>query len=194
MIALTGSTASGKSTLARFLRQRGLTVADADEFLIKLFAKNEIKDILQARFGLKVFRDDASVDTEILFTYADVHPDIQLWLARIFAQPLKEALELWLFVQQRAHQKLVFVADGYLRFAFSALSLAQTWQLSADEEIRWERLQARDHLTGDCARQRLETLDALANKSNFTHLLTNNGTFAQLQKNLDTLLNDLPAK
>lgn len=194
IIALTGPMACGKSTVARFLRQRGFVVADADDLLESLWRQSEIKDILQARFGLEAFHEDGTVNVTRLLSYADEHVDVNSWLVHVLSRPLQEALTLWLFAQKRQKQKQLAIADGRFRFELQELSPVQVWRMSADPEVRWERLQARDHLTGDAARQRLQTAAMIETQTKFSRLIANNGNFTDLQKSLDALLGDLNKK
>ena len=75
-IALTGGIACGKSTLAKFLRELGIRLLDADDVVHELEAPGgEAVPALVARFGSGILASDGGIDrgrlAEAAFTAAD---------------------------------------------------------------------------------------------------------------------------
>lgn len=99
LIALTGGIASGKSTIARLLAQRGAVVIDADQIVRDVQAPGSpVLAAIAERFGTDVIDDDGALkraelgalvfgDPEALESLnAIVHPAVRAESARRFAE------------------------------------------------------------------------------------------------------------
>lgn len=58
IIGLTGGIATGKSTVARVLRSKGLPILDADELVKNIYAKDETKSFIKQKFP-QAFKQDS---------------------------------------------------------------------------------------------------------------------------------------
>ncbi len=98
LIALTGGIASGKSTIARRLTERGATVIDADAIVRDVQSPGSaVLDAIAAAFGVGVIAPDGSLDRAALGSRvfgdpealarlnAIVHPAVRAESARRFA-------------------------------------------------------------------------------------------------------------
>lgn len=70
LIGLTGSMAAGKSTAADIIRERGVTVIDADAIAHEVLTLPEIKSALCAEFGMEILRGDGEIDRGALASRA----------------------------------------------------------------------------------------------------------------------------
>ena len=68
MIGLTGGIASGKSTVALRLREKGAFVADADEVSREVMASPEVLDEVREAFSEEVFFEDLMYGQTVVFT------------------------------------------------------------------------------------------------------------------------------
>ena len=75
IIGLTGSVASGKSTVAGWMREMGITVHDADEAVHSLLAANgqAVSEVI-ARFGPDMEAPDGGIDRKKLGGYVFANP------------------------------------------------------------------------------------------------------------------------
>ena len=75
IIGLTGSVASGKSTVAGWIAERGIAVHDADSAVHSLLVADgaAVSDII-ARFGTSVLADDGGIDRKKLGNHVFEHP------------------------------------------------------------------------------------------------------------------------
>lgn len=101
-IALTGGIACGKSTLAKFLRELGIRLLDADDVVHELEAPGgEAVKAIAERFGRSVIAEDGSVDrralARIVFSDATARSDLEAILfplvrsrMRAFAQVVED--------------------------------------------------------------------------------------------------------
>ncbi|WP_342147471.1 dephospho-CoA kinase [Rickettsiella endosymbiont of Aleochara curtula] len=80
-VALTGGIASGKSTVARYFAELGVSIIDADQIgraLIDNFP--EIRKQLVARFGASLLKKNATIDRDKLRAIIFAHPKDREWL------------------------------------------------------------------------------------------------------------------
>lgn len=187
-VGLTGGLASGKSTVARWLAEGGLTVVDADELVAELYRPDQEGTLLVAElFGDRMLSETGAVDhqqlAELVFTdsvgrrelEARIHPLV----GRRFSQMAEET-------------------DGTL--VLEATLLAQSGFIShfdhvvtveADRELRLTRAVARG-ISRREAQSRIAAQGPDAARTEVADsVLTNNGTLEELRQQVDQLLVDL---
>ena len=110
-IALTGGIACGKSTLAKFLRELGIRLLDADDVVHELEAPNGLAvEVIVARFGESVRAADGGIDRRAL-------------AGIVFSDPsARSDLEAILFPLVRS-RLLDFVAEPSSEFRISVIPL-----------------------------------------------------------------------
>lgn len=110
-IALTGGIACGKSTLAKFLRELGIRLLDADDVVHELEAPNGLAvEAIVARFGESVRAADGGIDRRAL-------------AGIVFSDPIARTdLEAILFPLVRS-RLLDFVAEPSSEFRISVIPL-----------------------------------------------------------------------
>ncbi|MBW1917137.1 MAG: dephospho-CoA kinase [Deltaproteobacteria bacterium] len=98
-IALTGGVASGKSTVAQYLRDLGVAVIDADEVARQVVAPGQpAARLIQEAFGTEVFNADGTLDRENLARRVFAHPAerqhlnelVHPWITREIKRRLKQ--------------------------------------------------------------------------------------------------------
>lgn len=115
-IALTGTVAAGKSTVARLFRQLGATVIDADAIVRELQQPGEpVFDAIITAFGDTVRRADGGLDRAALRARVLADPDARATLERIVHPPV-ETRRRALVEQARADGARVVVAEIPLLF------------------------------------------------------------------------------
>jgi dephospho-CoA kinase len=83
-VALTGGIASGKSTVARYFSEFGVSVVDADQISREIIDNSpEISTQLAARFGSSIFKENKSVDRAALRAIIFANPKDRYWLERL---------------------------------------------------------------------------------------------------------------
>ncbi|NPA58198.1 MAG: dephospho-CoA kinase, partial [Aquificae bacterium] len=100
-VGLTGSIATGKSTVARLLQKEGAFVISADDVVHRLLEKEEVKRRIREILG-DVFKPDGSVDrkkvAEIIFSNPEkkkqleelLHPQVQREIKNFFSRLERE--------------------------------------------------------------------------------------------------------
>jgi dephospho-CoA kinase len=108
IIGLTGSVASGKSTVAGWIAQRGIAVHDADSAVHSLLAANgaAVPDIM-ARFGGSILADDGGIDRKKLGNHVFEHPQERKILESILHPMLRQHRDQFLADHRRSGSKIV---------------------------------------------------------------------------------------
>jgi dephospho-CoA kinase len=189
VICLTGGIASGKSTAARFLEERGAHVIDADLLGHRAYAPGSPAHArVVAAFGADVVAPDGSIDRKALG-------------AKVFGRPerLKQLTDIvWPAIRALAEDEIARVrAEGRVRVIVleAAVLLEAGWEDLGDEvwvniidrETAIARATARDKLPREAVERRIDA--QLSNAERIARadvVIDNNGTpdemLAQLRK------------
>jgi dephospho-CoA kinase len=192
VIGLTGGIASGKSTVARMLRELGAEVVDADQLARDVVAPGEpaLAEIVE-RFGPGVLDGSGALDRKAL-------------AARVFADPAeRRALE------QITHPRIAALAQARLAtlapkvdVAIYEAALLVEKQLhraldglivvTADEAHQIARLTARDHIDQAAARARLAAQAPQIEKINAAdYVIDNAGSLEETRRQVQAAWSDI---
>lgn len=183
-IGLTGGIASGKSSVARILREHGVNVVDADQLAREIVAPGSegLAEVVAA-FGTDVLAKDGTLDRPKLgaIVFGDeqararlqaiTHPRIgrlsaERLLAMHGAHTPYAVYEAPLLVETGAHK------------GFDALIV-----VAADEAVQIARVMQRDGIDEQGARQRIAAQLPLARKIEVAdYVIYNHGSLAELQQ------------
>ena len=108
IVGLTGSVASGKSTVAGWMRETGITVHDADATVHSLLAVNgqAVGEII-ARFGPDMGASDGGIDRKKLGGYVFANPAGRKTLESILHPLVRQHRDKFLQDQQRLGRQIV---------------------------------------------------------------------------------------
>ncbi len=108
IIGLTGSVASGKSTVAGWIAERGIAVHDADSAVHSLLAADgaAVPDVI-ARFGTSVLADDGGIDRKKLGNHVFEHPQDRKILESILHPMVRQHRDQFLVDHRRLGSKIV---------------------------------------------------------------------------------------
>lgn len=192
-IGLTGGIASGKSTVAKMLRDFGLPVVDADELARKVVEKGSVglQKVID-HFGVEVLTLDGQLDRsklgQIVFKNKDklilleslLHPEIQ-------RLKTEERLRLEREGATVAFYDVPLLFEKSLQDEFDATLLVY-----CDPELQLSRLMSRNSISEERAKEMLSQqmpLDEKKLHSDF--IIMNNADLLQLRSNLKQVLNEL---
>ena len=166
IIGLTGGIGSGKSTIAKQLRQMGYAVYDTDseakrlivedaavrKQMIQLFGSNVYKDgIYQTAFvAQRVFTDKSLLAQLNAIVHPAVRADILRWATMQDSPSFRKGLGVG----------LCFVECAILYQAGFDTLCDKVVAVTAPEEVRLARVLARDHSTIDKVRARMRAQEA----------------------------------
>jgi dephospho-CoA kinase len=188
VIGLLGGVASGKSTVARLMAERGLIVIDADAEARAVVEESAVAARLAERFGADLFDGQGRLDraTRAARAFADeastrdlnalVHPRVR--------ERIGEALA-------RARERPV-VLDVPLLLESPLADLVTTWVfVAASEASREARARGRDWPAGERARREARQAELAAKRARAGHVLENDGPIEDLGPRVDALLAEL---
>jgi dephospho-CoA kinase len=195
LIALTGGIGTGKSTVARFLRERGVTVIDADEGTRAVQAPGSpgLRRLVEA-FGAGILQPDGALDRPRLaaIAFADpeargrlneiVHPLVREWMAERQMEAAERGEELVVL-----DIPLLFESRG--AEGFDAVILVY-----APEELQLRRLVEQRSMDERTARQRIAAQMPIDEKQRLaTHVIVNTGTLEDLRAEVERTWADIVA-
>jgi len=185
VIGLLGGVASGKSTVAGLLAQRGLVVLDADAEARAAVEQPQLLERLVARFGASILASDGSLDRQALaaIAFADeagtadlnalVHPAVRTALVN----RLKQAGD--------GH----VVLDVPLLLESPLADMVDVWvYVAAEPAARDARAAQRGWKPGERERRESRQSSLQSKRARADHLLENNGSIDDLEAQVDGLL------
>ncbi|AOV07245.1 dephospho-CoA kinase [Sporosarcina ureilytica] len=190
IIGLTGSIASGKSTVSSLLRKKGYPIVDADEIARRVVepGTSVIKEIGKT-FGQEVIQEDGSLNRERLGQLvfgnekdreklnAIIHPAIRTEMLRQKDEHISNgANTIIMDIPLLFESKLQSFVDKIL-------------VVTVTPEIQKERLIARNNLTEKEADNRIKSQLSLEIKeAGADAVIDNNGTVEESEKQLEAIL------
>lgn len=192
-IGLTGGIASGKSTVAKILRDLGLPVVDADSLarsVVAPGAKGLIK--IAQTFGPEFILPDGSLDRakmgQLIFSEAPRRLELE-GLLHPLIQELKNAERLRL---ENAGCELAFYDIPLLFEKNLAHDFDKTILVYCSEAEQLHRLVERDGLSEAEARRRIASQLPIDSKVKMAdYVIFNNGGQSELKANTMSVLNEL---
>jgi dephospho-CoA kinase len=196
VIGLTGGIASGKSTVARMLAERGAAVIDADQLARKVVEPGQpALAELVARFGAAILTADGQLDRKRLAAIAFADEGARADLNRIthprIAAASAQAIAAW----ADAGANVVFYEAALLVENRTYTGLAGLIVVAAPEDTQVSRMMVRDGLTADEARARIAAQLPLEQKvAVATWVIENTGDLDTLGRDVDRLVKDVEAR
>lgn len=156
IIGITGQTGAGKSTVCKALTARGYYHIDADILAKSLYQKGApILTELQSAFGSQILTTDGALDKKALAAAAFANPAATETLNAIVHPAVTEKIRAILREQRNLGTKAVII-DAIALFESGESALCdRTVGVIAPEEIRLQRIMARDNLTEEEALLRI---------------------------------------
>ena len=175
-IAIVGNIASGKSTLEKILEEKGFKVYDTDKIAHGIL---EYSDEVLKEFGTNNRKELAKIvfsDTEKLkILESIIHPQVKDKLLNIF----------------KTEENIVFVSVPQLFEAGFEELFDKIIYITANENIRKERLIKRNSFTPEEAQRRINAQNEDDKKEKADFVIENNSSLEILHNNLKKILNQL---
>ncbi|MCL2497215.1 MAG: dephospho-CoA kinase [Symbiobacteriaceae bacterium] len=177
VIGLTGGIASGKSSVLGWLRGQGCPTQDADLLAREVVAPGE-EALLQikATFGAEYLLPDGALNRplmgQLIFGDAAARQQLNAIIHPAVVQRLQQKIAEY---RQESLQQLPLVLDIPLLFEAELEYLVDSiWCVWLPREVQLRRLQERDRLSPEEARQRLEAQMSLDEKRKKAHVVIDN--------------------
>lgn len=193
IIGLTGGIASGKSSVAEFLRAKKFPVFDADKAAHELMSKeSEAWWDIVAEFGEEILTISREIDRQKLGTIVFAEPERLKKLEAILHYRIWQAFENFC-VEQRAQQATVIFLDAPLLIeAGWHKKVDSVWlvYLSRSEQI--SRAMQRDQVTATIVEQRLDKQMSFEKKKLVAdRIIDNSFSLEQTYAQVESLISEL---
>ncbi|CAH1239147.1 DCAKD [Branchiostoma lanceolatum] len=178
LVGLTGSIATGKSTVSSMFKELGVPAVDADQIAKDVVEPGmpAFKKIL-AHFGPEILQEDGQLNRERLgqIIFSDKK---QRKVLNSLTHPAIHRHMVWQVIKLFCQGHKYTILDIPLLFETSNLHkyLHSTVVVSCEEETQLERLIARNHYEEDEARNRIQVQMPLSKKIELAdHIIENSG-------------------
>lgn len=199
IIGLTGGIATGKSTVASMLRERGAAIVDADQVAREVVepGRPALREIVN-RFGPAILNEDGTLNRKKLGEIVFADPARRKELEAITHPAIRARMREMTAALQAEDPDRLIVADIPLLFE---AGLERQYEcvllVYVPREIQKERLMKRDGLTEEEAERRLAAqMDIEEKKRRADYVIDNSGTPEETARQVDLFLRSLdkPAK
>lgn len=188
VIGLTGPIGSGKSAVSDMLKHKGVYVIDADEVARKVVEKGEpALEKLRNYFGEKIIREDGSLDRKALGKIVFGDKCMREKLNRLVHPYIIYEIEQRLNYFYNQAEAEIAVIDAALLFETGLdKKTEQIWYVDAKEDLRAERIIARDGITHKEAMNRIKAQPGQqSNKERADVVFNNNENLSLLQQQVE---------
>lgn len=189
-IAITGGIGSGKTTVTDYLESKGFLVIDADKISRKITSSGgKAIPYIKEKFGDEFILDDGSMDRAKMRDHIFTNPSAKILLeegtTKVVIQDINEIIKQ----KEAAGDKVVFFSIPQLFENNLQEAYDQIWAVSADREIKKDRIMKRDNVPENIIDLIISTQaedDYIV--SNSDEIIYNNGTIVELHEAIDNLL------
>lgn len=186
-IGLTGSVASGKSTVARLFQSKGIDIINADLIAKALVEPNEpaFKEIIE-HFGKTILTDDGELNRRLLRELIMQQPTDRAWLENCLHPLIRQQIEQEI---QQCNSPYCIIEIPLLTDKSAYPYLNRILLVTADSEKQIARLIERDNSSKEHAHALFTTSHSHENKRHALadDYLINNGTICELKEKVAQL-------
>lgn len=176
IVGLTGSIATGKSTVTHMLRDLGAYVVDADVWARKVVEKGSdgLREIVEA-FGQNVLHSDGTLNRQALGGIIFQNPSLREYLNAITHPKIRNGMKSETEAFFRNHPDEPIVWDVPLLFEGDTRHLVDVSILVyVDEQTQLQRLMKRDDSSEEDARARMASQISIERKKSFADYVIDN--------------------
>ena len=189
VICLTGGLASGKSTAARFLKEQGAYVIDADLLGHRTYEPGSPAHAqVVAAFGADVLTEDGNIDRKVLGSKVFGKPEQLKKLTGIVWPAIRSLAEAEIASVKRAGNTAVIVLEAAVLFEAGWDDIGdEVWVNIVDRDVAIARAIARDKLPQTAVESRLDSQLTNAERTARAQVvIDNNGSQDQMLTQLRT--------
>ena len=160
IIGITGGIGSGKSVIAKQLREMGYAVYDTDSEAKRLIVEDaHVREQMEQLFGEEVYRDGV-YQTAVVAQRVFADKSLLARLNTIVHPAVRADIEDWLLENGGRDSEVNFIECAILYQAGFESLCDKVVAVTAPEDIRLKRVIARDHSTIDKVRARMRAQNA----------------------------------
>ncbi|MGN0733460.1 MAG: dephospho-CoA kinase [Emergencia sp.] len=176
VIGLTGGIGTGKSTVTDYLLKKGFPVIDADEISRKITEKGSpVLQTVREKFGDEYFNSDGSMDRKKMAGLVFNSPSHKALLEGIITSEVLRRVEKEIDLLKETNETDLVFLDAPLLYESGADRMTDSvWVITADEEIRIQRVMKRDNCTRDEVMERIRNQMSCGEKAELAQELIDN--------------------
>ena len=175
-IAITGNIASGKSTVEKILEELGFNVYDTDKIAHEILENSkEVKEEFGTTNRIELAKIVFNNKEKLAILESIIHPKVKEKILEIFDKELK----------------IVFISVPQLFEAGFENLFYKIIFVTADENIRKERLIARNSYTPEEALKRIKAQDDYLKKEKSDYVIENNSDMESLNSEVKKILQQI---
>lgn len=193
-IALTGSIASGKSTVANFLRDEGIIIIDADEIAHNIILKTSPAFVpIVETFGYQILGENGEISRSKLRKIVFNDKLNRKTLNEIMHPIIRNVMALQHKQARLDFPNKIIIHDIPLLFETGRFEQYEVIILvTLPEKLQIERLAKRDGISNNSAKKLLSMQISLTEKQKFaTYIINNSGTKENTRKQIKRLIEKL---
>lgn len=189
-IAITGGIGSGKTQVTNYLINKGFTVVDADRMSREMTsAGGKAIPYIVENFGPSFILEDGSLDRAAMRDLVFKHPDKKKLLEEGTTKVVLEDIEIIKKERAACNDKALFFDIPLLFETGSENDYDAVWVVTADYEIRKERVMARDGIDASIIDLIMDSQAGEDKKVQLAdHVIYNNGSLEDLRRSVDSTL------
>lgn len=190
ILGLTGGIATGKSTVSRYLAEKGYPIVDAD-LIARRVVEPETEGLAKivAHFGQEIIKKDGSLDREKLGALVFSQPEKRLTLNAILSQYIRRAIEEETAALVNEKHPLVVLDIPLLYEAGYESDCDAVMVVYTTVEEQLKRLMTRNQLTEEEALNRIASQKSIEDKKmRADSVIDNNGARDQTYEQVETWL------
>nr|WP_220186132.1 dephospho-CoA kinase [Brevibacillus halotolerans] len=195
-MGLTGGIASGKSTVAAMLRERGVTVIDADLIAREVVevGKPAYNGIVKY-FGTSVLDETGALNRAVLGEMIFSDREKRMVLNEIVHPEVRKEMRLQATLAQERGERLVFMDIPLLYESKLTYMVDRVVVVYVPESVQFIRLMERDEFDEEQAKKRLRAQMNIEEKCKLAnYVIDNQGSRSDTQKQVDDLVTSLLAE
>jgi len=191
VIGITGSIATGKSVVTKYLRSKGVQVIDADEIVHDLYLQEDIIQEIGHRFGNELIKNkkvDRKKLGEIIFNNPSKRKELNSFIHPLVASKIIEATKAY----KNTYGNLVFVEIPLLYEEGLEYLCDKIIVVYVPVDIQVTRLMLRDKIAEDYANKKIAaSMDIEEKKQKADYVIDNSFDLSMTYKNIYEVLGRL---
>lgn len=193
-LGLTGGIATGKSTVSNHFKELGIPVLDADVVAREVVEPGQpaLADIV-AEFGDEMLSPDGLLNRKALGAVVFGNPDKLAKLNQFTHPRVQASMRAQADAYAEAGTPLIVLDIPLLLEGKNAAGADAVMVVTVPKDVQQERLMARNQLSADEARKRMNSQMPMAEKEQLADfVIDNSGTIAETYAQVDAVLAKLP--
>lgn len=191
IIGLTGGIGSGKSTVSAYLKQKGISILDADAIVAAAEAKGSPQfSAIVKILGQEVLTEEGELDRKLVSKLVFDQPQKLQALNNIVYACVEDA-RVKLLNEKKAEKLVVFDIPLLIECNWNK-KVDEVWLVAVDKETQIARAMARANLSREEVEKRINHQMPLEEKKLYADvILDNSGSLKHLYEQVDAALNKI---